>query len=678
MGKTGEKSPQSVADIEKNNKGTHMVYTESDTSSVSKREPSFQLGFQLLKRSIVFFVLGIVTVTLAFEGISLYFQYQQSISDAKQKITNHVIAVREHTSRIIESVDLALKHTVHTYQEHWLPEKKSDREIYDSLVGIKSHLPQLRDIIIINRKGITIHDSGIFPARQLDLSDRIYFKIHQEKTDIGLYVGQPLKGRNSGKWFLSTSRRINNNENGFGGVVGAIIDPRYFWEFYDLLSQAHGVQTLFYHQNGTIISTSGDMVNNKISLVGQPVSKFVNVLIPFKGKDNKGKTTVLQGKLLRTKGEQIGALLFLEKIESKSEDLVIAAFVSTHVALEGFKKSLFNAISFSLALIFIALALIFVTFRQIDARRRSSEALLTAVMEKKAAQAEVIEINTELQTLNSELEQRIRERTVELSDALDNLRLLQQQIVEQEKLASLGQLVAGITHEVNSPLGAALTAVTALNDVIELFEKNARSGTLSEDEFYQRLKKIKTGKSMVQTNIEQAARLIRSFKQISADRNISEIREINLCAYVKDIVASLAPQVIKTGAKIKIECRRDDIYCTIEPGALAQVLTNLIMNALMHGLEQVSDGVIVIKIKSSRNNAMLTVKDNGKGMSSDILDSVFDPFFTTKRGAGGTGLGMHIVYNLVKVTLGGEIVVNSSPGEGTKVFISVPLLPLPA
>ncbi|MBI9092893.1 MAG: hypothetical protein JEZ12_27065 [Desulfobacterium sp.] len=535
---------------------------------------------------------------------------------------------------------------------------------------MKSQLPQLRDIIIIDRGGVTIYDSGIFPARDINLSDRSYFSFHRNSPGNHLYIGKPLKGRNSGKWFLAVSRSIGNSMEEFNGVVGAIVDPQYFSKFYDLLSQTNGIQTIFYHQNGVVVSSSNDLTGEGWPAIGQSISDH-----PFFFRDTsvmfKQKTPYLSaGKRINKGNEYLGIFDHLSGT-TNTVSLQIAALISKKTALTQFRQNLVSALAFSLTVIILTAGLMFVSFRQINARRKTNDDLLKSVARTKAAEKHVARINGKLQKLNNELEQRIEDRTSELKAALNHSQSLQQQVIEQEKIASLGQLVAGIAHEINSPLGAALTALTTLNDFVDQYEHNRaneNSDDLISDGF---IEKIKYGNSLMLNNLERAANLTQSFMQVAVDRQISNVRELDICRYLNDIVSSLIPQARKAGVRIKVTCN-PGISCLIDPGALAQVLTNLVINALVHAFEHIDEKRVTINVSTDSGMILLTVLDNGCGMADEVREKIFDPFFTTKRGGGGTGLGMHIVYNIVQAKLNGTVRVISSPESGTLVEVRFP------
>ncbi len=284
-----------------------------------------------------------------------------------------------------------------------------------------------------------------------------------------------------------------------------------------------------------------------------------------------------------------------------------------------------------------------------------------------------------IKRLNEELEQRVEKRTSELKTANDHLQIsLQQlketqtQLVQSEKMASLGGLVAGVAHEINTPLGVGVTAISHLETQLEKYYKIYGSNQLTRDDFESMLKSSIELSQIVQHNLLRAANLVRSFKQVAVDQTNGEIRKFNLLSYLVKITQSLQPK-LKSGAHVvNISCP-DNIELYSHPGAISQVITNLIMNSIIHGFEDLKNGVISITIDASDSEWInFKYHDDGIGMEPSTVKKVFEPFFTTRRSRGGTGLGMHIVFNLVNQTLGGTIECHSTRNEGATFFIRIP------
>ena len=263
----------------------------------------------------------------------------------------------------------------------------------------------------------------------------------------------------------------------------------------------------------------------------------------------------------------------------------------------------------------------------------------------------------------------------EAKEALHRLHEAQDHLVESEKMAALGGLVAGVAHEINTPVGNSLVVATTLTRRTDLFAKEVQTGTLRKSSLMGFSSDVTDAASQLSSNLDRAAELIQSFKQVATDRGSMDQREFLLDQYVQDLLASLHAVIKRHPVTVTTEIP-DAITMHSYPGAFGQVITNLIMNALTHGFEGRPDGAIVIEAKKIESGwVQLIFSDDGIGIDKEMQSRVFEPFFTTKRGQGGSGLGLHVVFNLVTQTLGGNVKIASEPGAGTKLTIKLPLLP---
>ncbi len=278
----------------------------------------------------------------------------------------------------------------------------------------------------------------------------------------------------------------------------------------------------------------------------------------------------------------------------------------------------------------------------------------------------------EILNLNLALEEKVKERTKELSASLDNLRLTQQQLVEQEKMASLGELVAGVAHEINTPIGVGITAVSYLNESLTQLKTRFLSGALTKAEFTAHLDSLTESASIVAGNLSRAAELVKAFKSVAVDQSSSEPRMIDLANYIQDILMSLRPKLKRFNHEIKVDIDAGiQIYC--DPGIISQIITNFVMNSLHHAFSENTVGHIEIAARVEDGRFCLDYRDDGQGIDPSIAKRLFEPFVTTKRGQGGSGLGTHIIYNLVTQVLGGQIHCDSQPGKGVHFHITAPM-----
>lgn len=286
----------------------------------------------------------------------------------------------------------------------------------------------------------------------------------------------------------------------------------------------------------------------------------------------------------------------------------------------------------------------------------------------------------EIRAHQENLEAMVEERTQDLQQANDHLAetiekltVAQQELVEAEKMASLGGLVSGVAHEVNTPLGVSVTAASHLSDEVQNVQKSVSAGTLTKTQFNEFVSNAGESCDIILGNLQRAASLIRSFKQVAVDQTSEERREIEPHAYLNDVLHSLVPKLKKTQVTVAVE-GGENIRLHTYPGALAQIITNLIMNALTHAFQDgAREGHIRIVLRTQDAYLAVDFCDDGVGMTPEISRRVFEPFFTTQRGRGGSGLGLHIVYNLVVQRLQGKIRCVSHEGKGTCMHILLPL-----
>ena len=256
--------------------------------------------------------------------------------------------------------------------------------------------------------------------------------------------------------------------------------------------------------------------------------------------------------------------------------------------------------------------------------------------------------------------------------ALRNLRETQNSLIEAEKLAALGRLVAGVAHEVNNPVGISLTVASSLERKTAIFADEVARGNLKRSSLHEFLESSRDASSQLVANLNRAAELIQSFKQVAADRNYSDQRIFDLGDLTEQVVMSLRPGLRKHNLTLNVDCQ-PNLTMNSYPGPYGQVLTNLFLNSVAHAFPDGKPGAVDIQVRESgKDNVEIMFSDNGCGMSLDVRRRAFDPFFTTRRDQGGTGLGLHIVYSIVTNRLGGRLDLDSEPGGGTRIQIILP------
>ncbi|MEM9009462.1 MAG: HAMP domain-containing sensor histidine kinase, partial [Cyanobacteria bacterium P01_F01_bin.86] len=294
---------------------------------------------------------------------------------------------------------------------------------------------------------------------------------------------------------------------------------------------------------------------------------------------------------------------------------------------------------------------------------------------RQLAQEELDKQNLQLQQEVTErqlAETQLQEKAEQLEQTLSSLQQAENQLIQTEKMAALGRLVAGIAHEINTPIGIGVTATSLLTEKTDAFSLRFKGGALKRSELEKFLSTAQQSSQMALKNLERAAELIQSFKRVAVDQSSESKRVFNVKSYLEEILLQLSPKLKATQHTVIIQ---GDATLDINsfPGAFSQIVTNLVMNSLLHAYNPDDRGVIKLDFQGSDRSFVFFYTDDGKGIPAENLSKIFEPFFTTKRGQGGSGLGLHIVYNLVTRKLDGSIRCESQWGKGTQFTIELPL-----
>jgi two-component system, NtrC family, sensor kinase len=291
---------------------------------------------------------------------------------------------------------------------------------------------------------------------------------------------------------------------------------------------------------------------------------------------------------------------------------------------------------------------------RLERTNRNKESLLKRII------SELEEYQTTLEVKSSDLELAFNELTV-----------MQDKLVEVETMAALGSLVAGVAHEINTPVGTSITLASTLMDETQFLLKAIGSGQLKRSNLTDYLEVAADSTRLILSNLSRAGELVQSFKQVAVDQSSLEQRHFNVKQYLEELIISLSPQFKQTMHQITVEGDAIEIYSY--PGALAQVATNLVTNSLTHAYLPNQKGNMKFDLSQQSDRITIQYCDDGCGMSEEILAKIFEPFFTTARHKGGTGLGLHITYNLVSQKFQGKIDVQSEVGKGTQFTITLPI-----
>ncbi|WP_163834789.1 ATP-binding protein [Spartinivicinus ruber] len=398
-------------------------------------------------------------------------------------------------------------------------------------------------------------------------------------------------------------------------------------------------------------------------------------------------------KPIEFEGEMLGYLFIQAEIRQLSDILIASSQASSLIALIALGIAFLIAIRFQRVVTEPIHSLMDVT-RNVTERKdytlrvpvvsndelaKLAETFNMMMEEIQTYLAEKNQVEQEMKQLNEELEQKVAARTYELETSnlelrttLQQLNTSQQQLVEREKMASLGELVAGVAHEINTPIGIGVTSITFLQEAVNNLAKAYEQETLSAEMLEEFVENAKQSCQLLFSNLQRAADLVRSFKQVAVDQSSEQVRTFKVKEYLDEIILSLRPKLKRVKHEIEVDCDAEMII-TSHPGILSQIFTNLIINSLIHGFENKEKGLIKIDVHRSDSQIKIQYQDNGKGLAKEQLQKLFEPFFTTKRGQGGSGLGTYIIYNLVTQGLKGTIKVKSQQGEGIQYDIEFPI-----
>ncbi|MCP4969656.1 MAG: HAMP domain-containing protein [Arcobacter sp.] len=266
----------------------------------------------------------------------------------------------------------------------------------------------------------------------------------------------------------------------------------------------------------------------------------------------------------------------------------------------------------------------------------------------------------------------LNKKTIELENSLNYLKQAQQQLIESEKMSALGNLVSGIAHEVNTPLGNAITSSSIIEKETEYLKNAYDNQTLTKSDMENRLDILNQSSFLLIKTLNYASELIKSFKQISVDQVTNDVRKIKIQEYIREVFLTNHNKLKLVPAEVIIEGEENKIKTS--PGIIAQIFNNLIQNSITHAFENYKGNAqIKVLIKKENENLIIEYQDNGIGIKDDIKDHIYEPFVTTKRNFGGTGLGLNIVYNLVHQKLKGSIQMETLENKGTKFIFTLPI-----
>jgi len=308
------------------------------------------------------------------------------------------------------------------------------------------------------------------------------------------------------------------------------------------------------------------------------------------------------------------------------------------------------------------------------ADQREERSWITYWHPLRAPNGEIVAVNVAAEEITERKrnEQEMRLAREKAETMLKDLRETQASLIEAEKLAALGRLVAGVAHEINGPVGSSLTVASSLQRRYEVFAAELGRGELRRSTLNEFVDKVRDAAAQLLVNLDRASELVQSFKQVAADRGRLERRRFGVSELTEQVFVGLRPELRKRGIALEVTCEPDLVMDSL-PGPYGLVLSNLVLNSVEHAFVDGKPGTIAVKARASEDDKVeIVLSDDGCGMSPQIRRQAFDPFFTTRRHEGATGLGLHIVHSMVCDRLEGHLTLSSEPGAGTTVRLILP------
>lgn len=393
------------------------------------------------------------------------------------------------------------------------------------------------------------------------------------------------------------------------------------------------------------------------------------------------RTGLLRNTIDASQAEAIGAIDNLSVQMRQREQKAQATFDRT---LTGISRKVLSIAVIFLGIILTAGVIIALSIRlPLQQIMASMHAITTGNYDRRVqgtnardevgAMARAVEVFRENAIAKRETEDELRTSKEKAEGALLELNAAQQNLIDAERLAALGGLVAGVAHEVNNPIGISLTVASSFARRAEMFEAELKSnGQLRKSQLEEFVRSSRDAAGQLVANLHRAGELIQSFKQVAVDRSHAERRQFSLSEATDQIIASLRPVLKRSAITLSVDVP-EGLMIDGYPGSYGQILTNLFLNAANHAFADGRSGGISISARPrGSDDVEIIFADNGAGMTPDVQRQAFDPFFTTRRNEGGTGLGLHIVYNLVTQQLGGRMMLDSRLGQGTTFRIIMP------
>jgi len=594
-----------------------------------------------------FIVALVVTLVVSAAVILTLYNYEQANKQVISETHNLANSLVLTFDGMIDTIDIALQASgdeIASLEANGKPDKT---KIDEYLLRQRKRVASLVSLRATDENGNLMYgleNEGLVN----NVADREYYSEPRNHPEYGLYISKPIVSRINKQWIWLFSRRIVKPDGTFGGVVSCAV-------LTDEINNKLGNITM--PRNSSI-----SLRHRTMELVARADYDRSNV-IPT-GSNKLSQTLIDALKENSMEGSYTSDITGLDKIiktyyyvTSKKYGFFVIAGISRDVALAAWKKQV--VVVSVLISIFVLGALVFVFFIR--------SALVRRDIDMKTIQAN----HCALQELNTELEGRVEARTAELTETLANLRETQRDLVQSEKLASLGSIVVGISHEINTPIGNAITLTSIMTKHLAELQEQIDQGKMSKSNLVAWIDYANETVNLVDRSVNRVANLVSSFKQLAIEQTSERLRRVDLRDVLEDMVTMLRP-TLKQHPWVLENTIPSGIIVESYIGSLEQIIINLVNNAVLHAFEGREQGKICFSAVADNEKVKISIVDDGVGMSADVLAHVFDPFFTTKLGKGGSGLGLTVSRRIANNILEGDLQVYSTAGIGSRFVLILP------
>ena len=581
-------------------------------------------------------VLFVILITAYLSGYS----YQQADRQVVSETHNLANSLALTIDGMLDTIDLAMLASSDEIARQMATGKPDKGQIDRFLLVQRLRVPNLYSLRASDEKGNLIY--GLSPNDPVtSVVDRDYYSQVYLHPEIGLYLSKPIVSRlnHQSIWLFST--RIKKLDGSFGGIVSGSILTDKINEMLSTVSMPLDSSISLRHKTMDLIARANFNRGTVIPIGSNKLSSpLIEALKRDPGQGNYISDTSGLDKIIKT----------YSYVASKKYGFYVIVGITRDAALSAWKKQ--AAVASLLVGIYIASAVIFTLLIR--------SALINQVEFTKTIKSS----RDALQSLNVELEQRVQARTEELTRTLEHLRVTQNNLVQSEKIASLGSIIVGISHEINTPIGNAITVTSVLVNQMKELRALVEKGNFSKIAMKNWLDIGDESLILIERAVNRVAQLVNSFKQVAVDQTLDYPRLFDLKEVADNVVASLMPLFVKCDIEIE-NAIPEGIACESYIASLEEIATNLITNALTHAFDQSNRGKITLSAVTDQEFVNISVTDNGIGIDNETLERIFDPFFTTKLGKGGSGLGLTVSKRIANYILEGDLVASSVKGQGT-------------